>query len=110
MDNSDNGELKKLSEAELLNWLRPVQDPELYLSIVELGLVYECKHEENRANIKMTLTSPGCPAGPLIIKSMEERLLEHEAIKEAKVEIVWEPKWDPTTMASEECRDHLGIW
>ncbi len=100
-----------LSDAELKEWLKPVEDPELHLSLVELGLIYQCDHEEaGSAKVKMTLTSPGCPAGDYLLSQVKTRLLEHAEVKTAEVEIVWEPKWDPQTMASDECKETLGIW
>lgn len=97
--------------AELMDWLRPVQDPELFLSLVDLGLVYDVSiTKDGLMMIRMTLTSPGCPAGGYIVDQMKKRALAHPHVNEAQVEIVWEPKWDPATMASEECKETLGIW
>ena len=115
---SENSEAKAKSdmippfdEAGLMEWIRPVQDPELYLSLVDLGLVYAIDvFEGGKAQIRMTLTSPGCPAGDYIIDQLTGRLKEHPEVKEASVEIVWEPKWDPHEMATEECKEELGIW
>lgn len=99
-----------MEPGELMEWLKPVEDPELFISIVDLGLVYEAKVDGGKAMIKMTLTSPGCPAGDDIVNSIKERAKEHGEVEEAEVEIVWEPRWDPHTMASEEAKDVLGIW
>lgn len=94
----------------LMEWLRPVQDPELNLSVVDLGLVYGVSVDSGKANVEMTLTSPGCPMGDYIVKEIKGRLLEHPDVKEAEVGIVWEPKWDPQTMASDEVKEILGLW
>lgn len=100
-----------MKKEELLDWLRPVEDPELFISIVDLGLIYEVRMEpQSKVYIKITLTSPGCPMGDYIVTSLKERALEHKDIKEVDVELVWEPKWDPETMASEEAKDQMGIW
>ena len=100
-----------MTKEELLDWLRPVEDPELFISIVDLGLIYEaCIKAEGKVYIKMTLTSPGCPMGEYIVSSLKDRALEHKDIKEAEVELVWEPKWDPETMASEDAKDQMGLW
>ena len=100
-----------MDKEAILDWLRPVEDPELFISIVDLGLIYEVNlNEEGLLHIQMTLTSPGCPAGEYIISSIRDRALEHKDVKEAKVELVWEPKWNPETMASEEAKDQMGIW
>lgn len=96
---------------ELKVWLQPVEDPELFMSIVDLGLVYEVLLDESKkADVKMTLTSPMCPMGDYLIDEVKKRLMEHEAVDEVDVELVWEPKWDPAEMASDECKDQLGIW
>jgi len=98
-------------ENELKEWLKPVEDPELFLSLVDLGLIYRCyETEPNKIKIEMTLTSPGCPAGDYLVSEVKKRMLEHENVKDAEVEIVWEPKWDPNTMASEEAKEELGLW
>ncbi len=100
-----------LTDETLKEWLKTVQDPELHMSLVELGLIYNCVHQEDgSARVEMTLTSPGCPAGDYLLSAVKTRLLEHAEVKSAEVHIVWEPKWDPQTMASEECKESLGIW
>jgi metal-sulfur cluster biosynthetic enzyme len=99
-------------EAELREWLRPVEDPDLYLSLLDLGLIYGVDYDPSKqyAHIKMTLTSPGCPSAGHMIEELKKRALEHPQVKEAQVEIVWEPKWDPKTMASDEVKEELGLW
>lgn len=100
----------EFSAVRMLDWLRPLQDPELFMSLVDLGLIYSVDVIEGKALAKMTLTSPGCPAGDQLVASVKERLKEYPGITEAEVLIVWEPKWDPSTMASDEVKDKLGIW
>jgi len=101
-----------MNEVEIFKWLEPVEDPELFLSIVGLGLVYSAIYdgETRSANVKMTLTSPACPMGDYIVEEVRKRLVENELIDSAKVEVVWEPKWDPKEMASEDVKEELGIW
>lgn len=100
-----------VSDAELKEWLKPVQDPELFIGLVDLGLIYSCEaNAEGHAKIKMTLTSPGCPAGDYLVQAVQTRAKEHERISEAEVEIVWEPQWNPEEMASEEAKEQMGIW
>ena len=96
----------------LLEWIHPVQDPEMLISIVDLGLVYEAKLSDTgkKANVIMTLTSAGCPVADVFVNSVKTRLLEYPGIEEAEVKLVFEPKWDPKTMASDEVKDKLGIW
>lgn len=100
-----------MTEKQWKDWLSPLEDPELQLSLVGLGLIYEVKVDESKkASVKMTLTSPGCPAGDYIVDEIKGRMLEHPNVDEAQVEIVWSPKWDPTEMANEDCKEALGIW
>ena len=99
------------TEEFLKDHLRPVTDPELNLSLIELGLIYGItKPEPSKVHVKMTLTSPACPAGDIMVQDIKTKFLEIEGIKDVEVEIVWEPKWDPKIMASEECKEVLGIW
>lgn len=104
---------------KIREWLKPVEDPEMHLSLVELGLIYgidmEPTEDGQKANVyvKMTLTSPGCPAAGYLVDQVKKRVEEYPdqpAIHQVYVELVWEPKWDPRVMASEECKDQLGIW
>jgi metal-sulfur cluster biosynthetic enzyme len=97
--------------AEVLELLKPVQDPELHLSLVDLGLIYgiELNAEKKSAVIEMSLTSPGCPAANDMIISVR-KAVEASGYEDVEVKLVWEPKWDPQTMATDEVKDRLGIW
>ena len=76
-----------------------VKDPELNLNIIDLGLVYEVEvKEDGKVHIRMTLTSPGCPAGPEIVSDVKRTVEELEGVTGAEVEIVWEPYWTPERM------------
>lgn len=75
--------------------LRQVKDPELEMNIVELGLVYDVEIEDGAVRVRMTLTSPGCPAGPLITNDAYRVLRALEGVKDVNIEIVWEPYWTP---------------
>jgi metal-sulfur cluster biosynthetic enzyme len=94
----------------LMEWLRPVQDPELFMGLVDLGLIYSIQLEGETAHVKMTLTSPGCPSAGYLVEQIKNRLLEYPGVKQADVMVVFDPKWDPRTMASDEVKDKLGIW
>jgi metal-sulfur cluster biosynthetic enzyme len=79
--------------------LRGVKDPELNLNIIDLGLVYEVEvKDEGKVHIRMTLTSPGCPAGAEIVSDVKRTVEELEGVTGAEVEIVWEPYWTPERM------------
>ena len=94
--------------------LDEVEDPELEISIVELGLVYDVRIEtkENvlHAEIDMTLTSPGCPAAAEIMAATHRAALTTEGIDSVHVNLVWSPRWDPKVHASEDARMDMGIW
>ena len=95
---------------ELRAKLSEVQDPEINMSIVELGLVYDIVYDNGDVLITMTLTSPGCPLGPVIRGEAYAKMKEIPGVKDVDVQIVWNPPWDPRTMASEDVRMALGIW
>lgn len=101
------------NEHEIMQALKAVYDPELAISIVDLGLVYgvQTLDDESKVIVDMTLTTPACPLGPMI-KSQAEAVLTttFPAIKEVDLNLVWTPRWDPRTMASEEAKVELGIW
>lgn len=89
--------------------LRTVKDPELEIDIVELGLVYGIEINDSTVTVKMTLTSPACPLGAVIQGQAHTAIQKLPWVKDVKVELVWTPKWDPKTMASEDAQMDLGI-
>ncbi|MBN2507595.1 MAG: putative Fe-S cluster assembly protein SufT [Verrucomicrobia bacterium] len=94
--------------------LKKVFDPEIPLNIVDLGLVYDCQVGPGagpgryKVHVKMTLTAPGCPMGPMIAQDARNRLLEIPAVDEADVDLVWDPPWSQT-MLSEAAKLQLGL-
>lgn len=79
--------------------LRAVKDPELNLNIIDIGLVYEIEvSEAGQVLVKMTLTSPGCPAGTEIIDDVKKVANDLEGVHGVEVELVWEPFWTPDKM------------
>ncbi len=79
--------------------LRAVKDPELGLNIIDIGLVYDVEVDEAGAvHVRMTLTSPGCPAGAEIMDDVRQTLLDLEGVTSVEVELVWEPYWTPDRM------------
>ena len=104
---------KMPNEHEVMQALKAVYDPELAISIVDLGLVYgvQTLDDEGVVVIDMTLTTPACPLGPLIKQQAEAVLTTtFPAVKAIDLNLVWTPRWDPRTMASEEAKVELGIW
>lgn len=92
--------------------LVPVVDPEIAISIVDLGLVYgiDVMEDGKKVAVRMTLTSPMCPMGPEIIAAAKGAVRAIKGVEEVDIQLVWEPAWDPTTMASDDAKDLLGIW
>lgn len=88
--------------------LKGVIDPELGLNIVDLGLVYDVEVEDTSAVVTMTLTSPGCPAGGMIMSGAQQAALSVEEIEEADVRLVWKPFWTPERI-DPEVRAALGF-
>jgi metal-sulfur cluster biosynthetic enzyme len=88
-----------------------VRDPELMMNIIDLGLVYDVDvTPEKSAEITMTLTSPGCPAGPEIISAVQRET--HAAfpdLEEVNIHLTWTPFWNPDMM-SDEAKEELGIF
>ena len=105
-------EIMELTKEQVLNALKPIQDPELGISIVDLGLIYDAKYDENtkKVLIEMTLTSPACPVGPQLMAAVHTKAAGLPGVTDAEVKLVWTPKWDPKVMASEEAKDQLGIF
>jgi metal-sulfur cluster biosynthetic enzyme len=96
---------------EILEALRAVYDPEIGINIVDLGLVYDVeKSSEGQVNVKMTLTTPACPLGPVLIDQVQYVAGRLPGVENTSVEFVWTPPWDPRVMASEEAKAELGIW
>lgn len=79
--------------------LRAVKDPELGLNIIDIGLVYDVAvSEEGAAHVRMTLTSPGCPAGTEIMEDVRRTIADLDGITAVEVELVWDPYWTPERM------------
>lgn len=88
-----------------------VIEPELGLPLTDLGLIYgvDLDESERNATIRMTLTSPMCPLAPEILKMVEEAVQGVDGLESVHVEVVFDPPWDPYTMATEEALDALGL-
>ena len=99
-------------EEKVWDALKQVYDPEIPANIVELGLVYVVAAEPadggNRVKVIMTLTAPGCGIGPVIVDDVRRRVLGVPGVKDAAVELVFDPPWDPSRM-SEAAKLQLGF-
>ena len=100
------------NKEELMEAIKPVIDPEMNLSIIDLGLVYDAEYDDTSktAYVKMTLTSPACPVGPQIMGAVHTQLMGIDEVEDVDLQLVWTPPWDPRTMATEDVRMMLGIW
>ena len=95
---------------EIITALKTVYDPEIPADIYELGLIYKVDIDDDRAvNINMTLTTPNCPAAADLPAQVEDAVASVPGVREAKVNIVWDPPWDPSRM-SDEARAVLNMW
>tara|TARA_B100000809_G_C15126530_1_gene526485 strand:- start:1335 stop:1886 length:552 start_codon:yes stop_codon:yes gene_type:complete len=100
-------------EAVVWQQMKTCYDPEIPINIVDLGLIYECKIEQKEnhkftANIKMTLTAPGCGMGDILMEDVKEKIQIIPAIEVADVELVFDPPWSQTMM-SEEAQLEAGL-
>jgi metal-sulfur cluster biosynthetic enzyme len=101
------------TQDQVMNALAEVEDPELHMGIIELGLIYGVDvtgPESENVIVTMTLTSPMCPVGPMFKAAVESKVRSLEGVKQAEVEITFTPPWDPRTMASDDAKVQLGIW
>ncbi|HXW49023.1 MAG TPA: SUF system Fe-S cluster assembly protein [Xanthobacteraceae bacterium] len=102
-------EMTRLSD-EIVTALKTVFDPEIPADIYELGLIYKVDINDDRmVNIDMTLTTPNCPSAAELPAQVENAVAGVPGVREAKVNIVWDPPWDPSRM-SDEARAVLNMW
>jgi metal-sulfur cluster biosynthetic enzyme len=99
------------TEDEVRAALHTVEDPELRMSIVDLGLLYGVNIEDDGlVQVDLTLTSPACPVGPMLQGMIYHKVAQLPGVLDVEVNLVWQPPWDPRTMASEDVKLALGIW
>ena len=96
------------SKNELLEALRQVEDPELGMDIVDLGLLYDVEVEGPKVKIVYSLTSMGCPAGPLIAQDIDRTAREVPGVEEVDLELIFDPPWTPDRM-SDDAKFILGF-
>ncbi len=93
---------------ELIEVLRQVEDPELGMDIVDLGLLYDVQVEDATARVTYSLTSMGCPAGPLIAQDIDTVVRQVEGIEDVELELTFDPPWTPDKM-SDDAKFILGF-
>ena len=102
-------DLNRLTD-DIIAGLKTVYDPEIPADIYELGLIYKIDIGDDRSvKIDMSLTSPNCPSAQELPIMVENAVASVAGVKEAKVEVVWDPPWDPSRM-SDEARLVLNMW
>lgn len=89
--------------------LRDVTDPEIPISVVDMGLIVALKEHGGIVDIKLTFTAMGCPAMDFIMDDIRERLLREPGVREVRIEIVWDPVWTKARL-SEEGIDIMRTW
>lgn len=93
---------------EILKNLEKVFDPEIGISIIDLGLIYEIEETFGKVKIKMTLTSPGCPLADLIINDIKESVLKIKGISDVQIEVVFDPPWTKQRLSG-KAKAKLGL-
>ena len=97
-----------VTEEQVWGALSSCFDPEIPLNIVDLGLIYDVRIEDNNVNIKMTLTTKGCPMHSQITDDIKSKLSSLAGVSDVQVDIIWDPPWNPAMM-SEHARIKLGF-
>ncbi len=97
-------------KAKIIDQIKTVYDPEIPVNIWEVGLIYEVNVDDDaNAHVVMTLTSPMCPVAESLPPEVEQKVAAVEGVRSAKVDVVWDPPWDPEMM-SEAARLELGFF
>ncbi len=96
------------SREEVIDALRVVEDPELGMDIVDLGLLYDVQVDGPKVRVEYSLTSMGCPVGPMIEQQIEETVAELPGVDTVETELTWDPPWSPEKM-SDDAKFILGF-
>jgi metal-sulfur cluster biosynthetic enzyme len=97
-----------VTKDDVVEALRQVEDPELGMDIVELGLFYDAEVDGGKVHVMHTLTSLGCPVGPMIQEDIHRVVAELPGVEEVEVELTWDPPWSPDRM-SDDAKFILGF-
>ena len=93
---------------EIVDALRVVEDPELGMDIVELGLLYDVEVEGPKVHVTYSLTSMGCPVGPMLEEQIHDTVAQLPGVDEVDAELTWSPPWTPEKM-SDDAKFILGF-
>lgn len=97
-----------VTKEQVLETLKTVKDPEIGLDVVSLGLIYEVAVADDKVKVIMTLTSPMCPLGEVLVEEVQKALGGLAGVAGVEVQLTFEPPWDPSRM-SEEAKTELGV-
>ena len=97
-----------MTRDDVIEALRSVEDPELGMDIVELGLLYDAEVRGPKVKVLYSLTSMGCPAGPLIAQDIDSAVRQVEGIEDVELELTFDPPWTPDRM-SDDAKFILGF-
>jgi metal-sulfur cluster biosynthetic enzyme len=89
--------------------LSEVQDPEMPINLVDLGVIYRVAEQDGRVEVDLTFTAMGCPASDFILEDVRERLLREDGVREVRINVVWNPPWT-VARVTEAGRDALESW
>src|SRR5436309_1370701 len=98
-----------ITEDMVLECMRDVYDPEIPVNVVDLGLIYDLKVEDEEVHVTMTMTAPGCPFGDQLVTDAREKIIAGTGAKEAYVTMVTDPPWTPAMM-TEDARKAMGFF
>jgi metal-sulfur cluster biosynthetic enzyme len=97
-----------VTKEDVMKVLKECYDPEIGVSLLDLGLIYDVKVENDKVNIKMTLTTPGCPMHSYMVQDVQNKVKSIKGIQEVNIELVWDPPWTPDRI-SKSVRKQLGL-
>lgn len=99
-----------ITKEQVLEQLKTIIDPEININIVDLGLIYDVETHDKQGlvTITMTLTTPGCPLSFVFEEWIPEAVKKVDGVKTVKINLVWEPPWDPDKI-SDEAKEEMGI-
>ena len=98
------------SNDTVLDALSEVVDPEMGISVTELGLIYGVERKQGHVEVTMTLTSPGCPVAPEIMAAVHRAALSIEDVESVHVNLTFSPVWNPRIHATEDAQMELGVF
>ena len=102
--------MKMGNNEDVMDALAEVIDPEMGISVTDLGLIYCVENQEGHLEVTMTLTSPGCPVAPEIMAAVHRAALSVDEVESVHVNLTFSPLWDPRVHATEDAQMELGVF